>query len=161
MADTTYLGILKAAATALAVSTLTTDAGTTITKPSGLTVSRTRAKVKEGALEAVVVPTDQPMQIDAESAGFGRLQHDGGVDVVLFANGDPPEDALDETVRWVVAAISDTYSATTKRFLTYALYVAPQSVEYDGERGSELEARAVVRFRVLWHTAADDPALGY
>lgn len=157
MADTKPLAILKAAATNLAVASVTTDASTVITKPSGLAVSRTQARPKEGAtLMVVKAADDEPVGMDLEPAGFGRIACTFAFDVVCLKDGDPPEDAVDTLVQWAHAALMDdrTLGGTCKT-------VYPVGVDYSLMRANDNESAAVVRFRAIYHTAVDDPALGY
>jgi hypothetical protein len=161
MADTLPLVILKAIETALGVASVTTDASTVIAKPTGLAVSRTYATVKENAVQMVVKMADEGVTMGPEAAEFRKLACEMFADVVCFKNGDPPEEYLDPLVQWAHAAVMDTYSTTTGRYLSgNALWVAPAGVTFEGERGSADEGAAVVKFRILYHTAADDPALG-
>lgn len=157
MADTKPLAILKAAATALAAASVTTDASSTITKPTDLAVSRTQARPKEGEPRMVVrAAADEPVGMDTDGAAFGRLACTFAFDVVCFDSGDPPEDAVDTLVQWAHAAIMDdkTLGGTCK-------LVIPVGVDYSQMRANDNESAAVVRFRAGYHTAIDDPAQGY
>ena len=162
MGDSIRLQAVDAVAAALAVASVTLNAGTpneaTYTKPSGLTIHRMRLR----PLEHDNLPAQCVYLLDSpkpEARASGTLDRVIRVGVesrkVILLSGDPPDDQMDELEMWCVRALMDD---ETLSGLVHQIEEAETARDFPNV-GEVFFGQTAKVFEVDYQTLRNDPEL--
>lgn len=162
MGDSIRLRATNAAAAALAVSSVTLNAGTpneaTYTKPTDLTIHRMLLRpIEHDDLPAMVVYIlDTPKPLDRASGTLDRVLRIGVESrKIIELAVDPPDDQMDELEMWCVRALM---ADETLSGLVHQIEEAEEARDFP-KRGEQFFGATAKVFEIDYQTLRNDPEL--